>query len=146
MVISDGSDRPQDITERKRTEEALRHSEERLRLITNLVPLGIFAKHAAGRHIFANPALVEFAGLPVEEILGKDDFDLVTDRREAHASRRRGSRRDYAPPASLRTGPGRLTNWTAPFRVCPITRISPLYPKLLGKWPNGTLVLRFYRI
>jgi PAS domain S-box-containing protein len=81
MVISE------DITERKRTEDALRHSEERLRLITNLVPLGIFAKDAAGRHIFANPALAEFAGLSVEEMLGKDDFDLVTDRAQAEAYR-----------------------------------------------------------
>jgi PAS domain S-box-containing protein len=77
----------EDITERKRTEDALRHSEERLRLITNLVPLGIFAKDAAGRHIFANPALAEFAGLSVEEMLGKDDFDLVADRVQAEAYR-----------------------------------------------------------
>jgi PAS domain S-box-containing protein len=81
MVISE------DITERRRTEDALRHSEERLRLITNLVPLGIFAKDAAGRHIFANPALAEFAGLTVEEILGKSDFELVSDRVQAETYR-----------------------------------------------------------
>jgi PAS domain S-box-containing protein len=77
----------EDITERKRAEDALRHSEERLRLITNLVPLGIFAKDAAGRHIFANPALAELAGLSVEEILGKDDFDMVPDRAQAEVYR-----------------------------------------------------------
>jgi PAS domain S-box-containing protein len=76
-----------DITERKLAEQALRHSEERLRLITDLVPHGIFAKDAAGRHIFANPALAEMAGLSIEEILGKTDFDLVADRAQAEAYR-----------------------------------------------------------
>jgi PAS domain S-box-containing protein len=76
-----------DITERKRAEAALRNSEERLRLITNLVPHGIFAKDSAGRHIFANSALAELAGLPVEDIIGKDDFELVTNRAEAEAYR-----------------------------------------------------------
>jgi PAS domain S-box-containing protein len=73
--------------ERQLAQLALQHSEERLRLITNLVPHGIFAKDSAGRHIFANPALAEIAGIPVEEILGKDDFDLVADRAEAEAFR-----------------------------------------------------------
>ena len=76
-----------DITERKRAEGLLRHSEERLRLITNLVPHGIFAKDSAGRHIFANRTLAEMAGLSIEEMLGKDDFDLVSDRAEAEAFR-----------------------------------------------------------
>jgi PAS domain S-box-containing protein len=81
MVISE------DITERKLAEEALRQSEERLRLITNLVPHGIFAKDAAGRHIFANPALAELSGFSIEEIIGKDDFELVPDKEQAAAYR-----------------------------------------------------------
>jgi PAS domain S-box-containing protein len=81
MVIAE------DITERKLAEDALRHSEERLRLITNLVPHGIFAKDSAGRHIFANPALAELSGLSVAEILGKDDFDLVANKAQAEAYR-----------------------------------------------------------
>src|SRR6202171_2766862 len=40
-----------DITERKRAEVRLRGSEERLRLIMNLAPHGIFAKDGAGRYI-----------------------------------------------------------------------------------------------
>lgn len=74
-----------DITERKRADAALRASEEWLRLITNLVPHGIFAKNAAGRYIFANPALAETCGLPLEDVLGKDDFALVSDRALAEA-------------------------------------------------------------
>ncbi len=76
-----------DITARKRAEAALRQSEERLRLITNLVPHGIFAKDADGRHIFANPALAEMAGFSIEEMIGKTDFDLVADKAEARAYR-----------------------------------------------------------
>jgi PAS domain S-box-containing protein len=77
----------EDIAERKLAEDALRQSEQRLRLITDLVPHGIFAKDAAGRHVFANPALAELAGLSIEEILGKDDFDLVNDKAQAEAYR-----------------------------------------------------------
>ncbi|WP_395746494.1 PAS domain S-box protein [Prosthecobacter sp.] len=74
-----------DITERKRAEAALRAGAEWLRLITNLVPHGIFAKNSAGRYIFANPALAETCGLPLEEVMGKNDFDLVSDRAQAEA-------------------------------------------------------------
>jgi PAS domain S-box-containing protein len=77
----------EDISERKFAEQALRNSEERLRLITNLVPHGIFAKDATGRHIFANPALAEMTGVPVEELIGKDDFDLLRDKAQALAYR-----------------------------------------------------------
>jgi PAS domain S-box-containing protein len=74
-----------DITERKQAEEARGASEERLRLITNLVPHGIFAKDASGRYLFVNQALAEGCGLPIEEILGKNDFDLVSDKTQAEA-------------------------------------------------------------
>ncbi len=76
-----------EIAERKRAEEALRESEQRLQLITNLVPHGIFAKDAAGHYIFANTALSERYGFPTEEIIGKTDYDLVADRSQAEAYR-----------------------------------------------------------
>lgn len=75
------------VAERKRAEVALRASEVRLRLITNLVPHGIFAKDAEGHYIFVNRALAEGAGLPVEEVLGKTDYELVADRAQADAYR-----------------------------------------------------------
>jgi PAS domain S-box-containing protein len=81
MVIAE------DIAERKLAEDELRHSEELLRLITDLVPHGIFAKDALGRHTFANPALAELAGLSIEEILGRDDFEMVQDKAQAEAYR-----------------------------------------------------------
>jgi len=76
------------MAERKRAEVALRASEERLRLITNLVPHGIFAKDATGHYIFVNRALAEGCGLPVEEVLGKTDYELVMDRAQAEAYRK----------------------------------------------------------
>lgn len=76
-----------DITKRKRAEAALRASEEWLRLITDLVPYAIFAKNAAGRYIFANPALADTCGLSIESIVGNDDFALVSDRAQAEAFR-----------------------------------------------------------
>jgi PAS domain S-box-containing protein len=77
-----------DITERMRAEERLRASEERLRLITNLVPHAIFAKNAGGRYLFANRALAEGVGMTVEEVLTKNDWELVSDPAEAEAYRR----------------------------------------------------------
>jgi PAS domain S-box-containing protein len=76
-----------DISARKLAEDSLRHSEEMVRLITNLVPHGIFAKDSSGRHIFVNTALAEMAGLPAEEMLGKDDFEVVADKAQAEAYR-----------------------------------------------------------
>jgi PAS domain S-box-containing protein len=76
-----------DISARKLAEDSLRHSEEMVRLITNLVPHGIFAKDSSGRHIFVNTALAEMAGLPAQEMLGKDDFEVVADKAQAEAYR-----------------------------------------------------------
>ncbi len=76
-----------DISARKLAQDSLRHSEEMVRLITNLVPHGIFAKDSSGRHIFVNAALAEMAGLPVEEMLGKNDFEVVADKAQAEAYR-----------------------------------------------------------
>ena len=76
-----------DISARKLAQDSQRHSEEMIRLITNLVPHGIFAKDSSGRHIFVNTALAEMAGLPAEEMLGKDDFEVVADKAQAEAYR-----------------------------------------------------------
>ena len=74
-----------DITERKRTEEALRQSERLLRLVMDLVPHFIFAKDAKGRHLFANRACAEANGLTPEQMVGRTDLDLVADRAQAEA-------------------------------------------------------------
>lgn len=74
--------------ERKRAEVRLRRSEEWLKLVTNLVPVMIFAKDGAGRFVFANRVLAEAAGRSVEEIIGKSDLDLTGDPALAEAYRR----------------------------------------------------------
>ena len=64
-----------DITDRKKSEEALRESERRLRQIIDLVPHFIFAKDANGKFVLANEAVAEAYGCTVEELIGKTDAD-----------------------------------------------------------------------
>lgn len=60
-----------DISERKRMEEALRESEERLRTIFDSVRTGIMIIDTRTHVIVdANPAAIEMAGAPKEQILG----------------------------------------------------------------------------
>ncbi len=67
----------QDITERKRAEQALRESEERYRLLVEHSPDGI-AVHRQGRVIFANQALMKMVGAKrPEEIVGQPLLKFV---------------------------------------------------------------------
>ena len=58
-----------DITERKRAEEALQHSEERYRGLFQDVPAGLYRTTPTGEIVDANPALVKMLGYPDRESL-----------------------------------------------------------------------------
>jgi PAS domain S-box-containing protein len=59
-----------DITERKRAEEALRHSEERYRTILESIEDGYYEEDLAGNFVFFNEVMCRIYGYPKEELLG----------------------------------------------------------------------------
>jgi PAS domain S-box-containing protein len=62
-----------DISERKRKDDALRQSEQRLRQIIDLVPHLIFAKDIHGRFVLANQATANLVGSTPEEMVRHPD-------------------------------------------------------------------------
>jgi PAS domain S-box-containing protein len=71
-----------DVTERVRTEEALRTSEERLRIATETARVGLVIVDRARRYIYANRAYAEILGLPVADIVDHHVFAVMADRYE----------------------------------------------------------------
>ncbi len=73
-----------DITERKRTEEAIRASEEKYRQIVTWAPVGIYQSNAEGTIIMANNSLAQILGYDSkEELIGKNlSRDLYIDPEE----------------------------------------------------------------
>ena len=65
-----------DITERKRAENALRESEERLRAILDHNPGPVFIKDTAGRYMHVNNRFEELFGVPSADGIGKTDAEL----------------------------------------------------------------------
>jgi PAS domain S-box-containing protein len=60
-----------DITERKRTEEALRESQALYHSLVEQLPAGVFRKNAAGRYDYVNPWFCRLKGLKAEVFLNK---------------------------------------------------------------------------
>jgi len=67
----------QDITERKRAEEALRESDARLRAVFDNTPVCLNLKDTEGRYILLNKPYEEWLGRPAEEIIGKKASEFL---------------------------------------------------------------------
>lgn len=66
----------EDITQQRAAEEKLRHSESLYHSLVETLPQNIFRKDPQGRFTFANQQFCKSLGRPLEEIVGKTDFDF----------------------------------------------------------------------
>jgi PAS domain S-box-containing protein len=85
-----------DIDDRKRAEEAMRASEQSLRLIVDVIPQFIAIIDAEGRVLYANQMLLEYSGWSLEDLKAKDfpamilhpdDFERLRDSRQKALAR-----------------------------------------------------------
>ncbi|HMM86943.1 CHASE domain-containing protein [Azohydromonas sp.] len=89
-----------EVTERRRTEAALREREQQLRAIFDTTPVGIAYTDLDGRILAPNPAFCALLGRDAAELVGRDvgDFthpDDLADGRERQAAMRRGECDSY---------------------------------------------------
>ncbi|HWP85200.1 MAG TPA: response regulator [Terriglobia bacterium] len=92
----------QDITERKRAEEALKASEALFRTLLEAAPDAILGVDQQGKIVFANAAAEALFQYPVQELLGQPVELLVPhNQREAHAR----ARQEYYRNPHLRSRP-----------------------------------------
>ena len=75
----------QDITDRKRSEAALRDKDRLLREVIDMVPHFIFAKDRHSRFLFVNRVAAEAVGMSPEQLVGLSDLDIPRNREEAEA-------------------------------------------------------------
>src|SRR2546421_438413 len=124
-----------DIENLKRTEEKLRQDERELRRITDAIPLTIVIQRPDGPPIYANQAVPDYSGFPMEDVVASDfrarlfhpeDLERLREERQAGLSRglpfeieQRARRKDgqyrwflvrYHP---FRDEHGRLVRWYA---------------------------------
>ena len=72
-----------DITDRKLADEEVRASREMLRLVMDNIPQLIFWKDRNSVYLGCNKMFSEAAGMAVDEIVGKNDYDLPWNKEES---------------------------------------------------------------
>ena len=66
-----------DITQRKLAEQKILEEQAKLQLLIRTIPDLVWLKDADGAYLFCNPRFELFFGAPMEEILGRTDYDFV---------------------------------------------------------------------
>ena len=66
-----------DVSDQERMEIALRESEERYRTFINATSAMVYLKDSRFRYILVNQAMEELLGMNLQDIIGKDDFQLM---------------------------------------------------------------------
>jgi PAS domain S-box-containing protein len=92
-----------DITERKKSEEALKESQQLFQTLSQVSPVGIFRTRLDGFTTYVNPEWLELSGMPKEEAVGfgwlkavhPDDRDRLTLRWEEDVNLRKTSVAEY---------------------------------------------------
>lgn len=91
-----------DITERKRSEDALRESQALYHSFVEHMPAGVFRKDHEGRFIFVNSVFCRLKGINEDEIIGKTSYELSIYETTANAERpsklKLKQRRSGTPP------------------------------------------------
>ena len=79
----------EDITERRRTEQALRESEQKYRTIVDTAHEGILASNLSSVITYANRRAAEMLGYTPEEMVGRSSFDFIDPTRHGESTRLR---------------------------------------------------------
>jgi PAS domain S-box-containing protein len=67
-----------DVTERRRTEQALRESRESLQAILDYTTAVIYVKDAEGRYVLVNRRFEDMFGVGKEDVVGRNDHDVFS--------------------------------------------------------------------